>query len=80
MVLVYTKLWGGDAVPGIEMSCAPRGGLRSSAGGRPKAEPEEKHKARSFKCTDRDWEIIKQKSEKEGLNISEYVRKKALES
>jgi len=61
-------------------SYSTRGGLRSPAGGRPKAEPEEKHKARSFKCTDRDWEIIKQKSEKEGLNISEYVRKKALES
>lgn len=46
--------------------------------GRPALPPGEKRKPRSIKMTDAEWEKIRQKADKLGLPISEFVRLKTL--
>lgn len=48
--------------------------------GRKPVPPEEKYKTRTFKCTDKQWQVINRLAETAGLSTSEYIRKKALES
>lgn len=60
------------------MICCARGGPRLGSG-RPPAPPEEKHHPRSFKCTDSEWQQIRDNAAKENLNVSEYIRRKTLQ-
>ena len=46
--------------------------------GRPSVPPDEKRKLRSVKMTDAEWEEIREKADKLGLPISEYIRLKTL--
>lgn len=40
--------------------------------------PDEKRKSRSIKMSDAEWEEIREKADKLGLPISEYIRLKTL--
>lgn len=46
--------------------------------GRPALPESEKRKPRSIKMTDAEWEEIREKADKLGLPISEYIRLKTL--
>lgn len=48
--------------------------------GRKPAPAADKHKTRTFKCTDGQWEKINKLAEEAGLPTSEYIRLKALQS
>ena len=48
--------------------------------GRKPAAPGNKHKTRTFKCTDNQWERIKYLAGVVGLSTSEYIRTRALQS
>ena len=57
------------------------GGKREGAG-RPEGTimPEEqKRKMRNFRATDKEYEIIKSNAEKDGINISEFIRRRTLD-
>lgn len=47
--------------------------------GRKPATPDDKHKTRTFKCTDAQWEQINHLAEDAGQSTSEYIRMKALQ-
>lgn len=53
-----------------------KGGKREGAG-RP-AEAGERRTARSIKFSTEEWEAVKKKAKEQGLNVSEYIRKKIL--
>ncbi len=53
-----------------------RGGYRPGSG-RPQIDNPKK--PRSFKATDKEWELIQKKANQLGLTTSEYIRQKALE-
>lgn len=63
----------------------PHGGARPGAGRKPTGKPHlEIH---AFKCSTEEWKIIQEKALKAGYikasgepNVSEYIRKKALEN
>ncbi len=46
--------------------------------GRPVLPLAEKRKARSIKMSDREWEEIQMRASKETMNVSKYIREKAL--
>ena len=46
--------------------------------GRPSVPPDERRKPRSIRMTDAEWEEIREKADKLGLPISEYIRLKTL--
>ena len=48
--------------------------------GRPPMSAEEKRKPRSFKATDREWELIQHKAANAGLSASEFIRASLLDN
>lgn len=52
------------------------GGKRTGVGRPP---VDNLRRIRTIKATDEEWESIRKNAEKEGLSISEYIRKKSLE-
>ena len=63
---------------GVEATLYAHGGHRPGAG-RPSLPDREVRKGRSIKFSDAEWGFIKEKAEKEGLSISEFVRNRSLE-
>lgn len=53
------------------------GGTRPGAG-RPSLPEDEVRKARSVKFSDAEWEMVKEKAQASGMNISEYIRSNTL--
>jgi len=47
--------------------------------GRP-APPGGRRKGRCIKANDLEWELIKKKAAEEGMNASDYIRKKVLDN
>jgi len=50
-----------------------------ASAGRP-APPGGRRKGRCIKANDMEWELIKKKAEEAGMNASDYIRKKVLDS